>query len=170
MPNRKGGFTQLELIVVLAIMGLSAALVVPRLAGSLQNAQIKAALRDASNLMRRARVHSVLERKEYQVVVDRQTGTLSLQQPETPDGDPPQTLSDVQLPKDLNIASLDSAFSRKKKQKQENWVKKYLTFYPMGNSSGGSLHLTDGRERHYTIEINPFTGRVSILNESNSNT
>jgi general secretion pathway protein H len=164
MPNRKGGFSLVELIVVLVIMGVSAALVVPRLTGSLHNAQIRAALRDASNLMRRARVHSVLERREYEVVVDRQTSVLSLQQPETSDEEPPQVMGSVQLPEDLSIVSLDSAFSRVK-QKHENWTRKYLTFYPMGNSTGGSLHLMDGKERHYAVEINPFTGRVKILDE-----
>jgi len=166
IPNRTSGFTLIELILVFAIMAISAALVVPRFADSLENARVKAALRDASNLMRRARVHSVLERKEYQVVVDREAGSLSLQQPETLDEEDAPTLSSMELPQGLTISGMDLDFSgSKKEKKQEKWSKKYLTFYPMGNSSGGCLYLADSRDRRYTIEINPFTGRVSLFNE-----
>jgi general secretion pathway protein H len=164
--TRTSGFTLIELMLVLAIMAVSAALVVPRFADSLENVRVKTALRDASNMMRRARVHSVLERKEYLVVVDREEGTLTLQQSETQDEEDAPTLSGMELPRGLTISGMDMDFSgSKKEKKQEKWSKKYLTFYPMGTSSGGCLYLADSKDRHYTIEINPFTGRVSIFNE-----
>jgi general secretion pathway protein H len=156
-PSKTSGFTLIELILVLAIMAVSAALVVPRFVDSLENVRVKTALRDASNLMRRARVHSVLERKEYQVVVDREAGMLTLQPSQAPDeGETPS----------LTISGMDLDFTgSNKKKSQEKWSKKYLTFYPMGNSSGGRLSFADSRDRRYAIEINPFTGRVSIFNE-----
>jgi len=46
----RGGFTLLEMLVVLAILGLLAALVVPRLGGKVQDAQVETTKVEISNL------------------------------------------------------------------------------------------------------------------------
>jgi len=159
------GFTLIELIVVLAIVGVSAALVLPRFAESVQNARVKTALRDSSNLMRKARIHSVFKRQECRVVVDREKGTMVLQDAEKTDGEETPVLETIQLPQGLSIDRLETEFWKKKKKASKYGKKKEVIFYPMGNSSGGRLHLKDKKEKEYLIEVNPLNGRVKIIDE-----
>ena len=77
-PRRRGGFTLLEVLLVLIILGVIAALVVPQLMGTQERANINAT---------RASVHGLEE-------------TLKLYSVEH-SARPPQTLDDLLHPKDL---------------------------------------------------------------------
>ena len=64
-PARRAGFTLLELLIVLAILGVIAAMVAPNLLGTQKQAMIKAAAADIMNIENAAKRYAVDHDAEY---------------------------------------------------------------------------------------------------------
>ena len=161
-------------MIVITIMGLAMAVVVPRFGGALDRAEIRAALRDASDLLRTAHAQAVVKRENWLVRVDQEEGRLSLMGPRSQSDDNEESLVEaklISLPKGLKISDIEigksvkSASGKKKKKKKNKAAHDDIVFYPFGNSSGCAIEFRDGRKREYTIEVNPFTSRVQVINE-----
>jgi len=65
------GFTLLELLVLLLILGLAALLILPRFSGSREKLAENSLLRDLESKIRYAQYHAVLENKRYLFRYDR---------------------------------------------------------------------------------------------------
>lgn len=171
--NSPRGFSLVELLVVLSILGLSMTLVLPRFTGAIQSARVKTALRDAADLFRKAHAHSVLKRKQWLVRVDPEKGVFTLAvSPEdqegekmADDGEQAGAILTVSLPEELTVDSVKTDLSTHKRGKQKKQKPKDVIFYPLGNSSGGRVLIHDKKERRYTIEINPLNGRVRLIHD-----
>jgi general secretion pathway protein G len=59
VPLRQGGFTLIELMVVLAIIGVLAALIVPNVLGRADDARITAARTDVGNLVQALKLYKL---------------------------------------------------------------------------------------------------------------
>ena len=69
LPGRKDGFTLLELVVVLVLLGAAAAVVVPSFTGGMMGLQLETESRDLVTRMRQARVNAVAQQVVFRVVV-----------------------------------------------------------------------------------------------------
>jgi type II secretion system protein H len=165
--NKRRGFTLIELIVILVILGLSAAVVYPRIGAGLQGAKIRAGLRDASDLLRYARAQSIMTREQWRVQVDGKGGVLDLLGT-TQDDESDILTKSVVLPEGLSILSVRTELSTNRASRKEDTGPKDIIFYPVGNSSGGRIEFRDAKNRMYTIEVNPFNGKVRIIDETAS--
>jgi general secretion pathway protein H len=140
------GVTLLELLVVLSIMAIVAALVLPRLGGGVSTGELKGAARQLAAGLRFARSEALATRRETQVVMDLEHRSFHVAR----DG------REQALPRQIEL-KLFTAQSDLVSDKVGA-----IRFFPDGGSNGGRVTLGAG-ERKYNVDVDWLTGRVAIL-------
>jgi general secretion pathway protein H len=144
-PTRAAGFTMMELVVVLLLMGLML-LIVPRYAFTgVSGADLRASSRDIAAGLRLARSEAVLQRREATLTFDLEKRSFSLS----------NHAKVHQLPEALEL-KLFTAQSEVVNEKQGA-----IRFFPDGSSTGGRVTVASG-ERKYLVDVDWLTGKVSI--------
>ena len=138
------GFTLLELIVVMVIIGMMAMLVIPNI-GSGQSAIIKAQVREAMAVLRYTRRSATIEGKQKTIIL--REGGESAKRTNVDSGI--WTSRGVKL----QMGEPDDDTSEKTNTNTE------VTFFPEGGSSGGKITFTFNKITA-EIKINPLTGKI----------
>ena len=141
------GFSLLELLVVLVIIGLSASLVLPSLTGGLSSLRLKTAAREVSATLRYARSLAVSVGKEQVINMDIEEGKYWLNE----DKD-----NNRELPSDIRFLNVTT------QGEEVTTGMAGIVFYPMGNSSGSSIFITAGKDRNCHILTQLATGVVEV--------
>jgi len=171
VPIRRGGFTLIELVVVMAVLGLAAALVIPQM-GSVQVLRVQAALQtivsdltfaqaDAIAFQQRRAVVFDVENNRYRLVAIpgstiEESNTLYL-----PDGPGGRYVVSLNEPRYAGARISGSVFT----------AERPLVFDDLGTpmdsaggdapGSGGSITVS-GSGQTWTVVVEPFTGRISV--------
>ncbi len=151
MIQKNTGFTLLELIVVMAIVAMAAALVVPRINAS-QSTLFQSDLREALGVLKYGRRMAIIQSKDTSVTLQSNT-------------------EQTKRPRKLNpnhwiarVTSLHCQSEQENTQDTEDEEDKkdmtcHITFYPEGGSSANEILLSF---KHYRakITLNPLTGKA----------
>ena len=140
------GVTLLELLIVLSIMAIVAAMVVPMFGGGVSTGELKGAARQVAAGLRLARSEALATRQETRVVLDLERRTFKAE-PE------------------LREHALPHAIELKLFTAQSDLVTDRvgaIRFFPDGGSNGGRVTLAVG-ERKYDVDVDWLTGRVAII-------
>ena len=144
--RRAAGVSLIELMIVLMIMAIVAALVVPMLSGGVSNTQLRSAARQLASGLRLARSEAVSQRRETFLLLDVAGRRFKV------DRDPQEHA----LPRDVEL----KLFTAQKDLVDEKTGS--IRFYPDGGSNGGRITVGSG-ERKYEVDVDWLTGRVAIL-------
>lgn len=146
MHNRHQGFTLLEILIVLGLMGLMAALIVPRALSGNDYYTLGHNTRAVAAAMRLARGMAIAEQKETVVVFDLDQKTYQ---------------APLEKPKALDEAVHLQVFTSTAEISDDE-KKAGIRFYPDGGSSGGrvTLSLADSNR---AIDVVWMTGQINIL-------
>jgi len=139
------GFTLLELMVVLALLALLMGLVLPGLQRTVKKERDRATLRQLTLVLRLARSQAATTRQRVRVFVNRETGRYWLE-----GSDRRGVLTGMRLG-ETRLVWQDPGHRQG-----------YIAFYGDGSSSGGKLALEDTTGRHYNLEVEIITGKVSL--------
>lgn len=144
---KSAGFTLLEILLVLTIIGIASILVVPNV-GSLDSRSFSVQVRQANTLLNHARRTAVVQGQPASI----EFLAASIQDDELL---PSRSAVGSWQSTGIEITFIDST-------ERETIIEDSLeiTFFPEGGSTGGTLIL-ELEERQATIEIDPFSGRVS---------
>jgi general secretion pathway protein H len=150
------GFTLLELILVLLILGLASALIAPNLSGS-ESRNFNAQVREATSLLNYARRIAVVKglpgKAVFHTTADSAYDSDSL--PARSATTASWTSRGIELEyRDSTHQLVDAA----------DVVE--VIFYPEGGSTGGEITLRQG-SRQAVLRIDPFSGRVSTQLNAN---
>lgn len=144
-PSQPGdaGFTLLELLVVLALMGAAAALAVPSLREPLRGSELKRTASRLVELARTARAEALRSGVEHRLVVDAAARLVR--------GSSGRT---VAVPSGIRLRLLGEGNAVDAGQAA-------IRFSPDGSASGAGLGLDDGRSAA-EIGVDPLTGAAML--------
>lgn len=164
MKNK--GFALMELVVVLIILALSAALVTSSLSNLSRTVELKAAAKKVSGILRYYRSEAVNKGLTYQVLFDSELRAIKVQsvsitessvekgEDEKKEEDAPKTL--YGLPKGVQMKELDFT------SPQYPCDLPAIEFYPNGGSNGGSVLFNSPEREGYRIKVHFLTGMVEV--------
>ena len=172
--SRSRGFTLLELIVVLLIVGLMTALATPRLIGSWTKINLKTSAQKISSSLRYARSQAVSEQLLYYAVFDFEKNGLFIRSEKLKDDENDYFKTEIDSTETENLENkepktesylLPEGIKFEKAVDAKDEIDSGLfeiMFYPTGKSSGGSVILVDDKERRFQISVDFITGIVSL--------
>ncbi len=138
------GFSLMELVVVLAILGIGAAVVAPGIGRTADGIRARSEIGAVAAFLRSAREHAVTRGQAMEVRVDDETHTLVMRQAGHSGDSAVQATRAVSSL--VRIAAGPPAQS--------------VTFLPHGMSTGARFALTAPGARAYVITVDTLTGRV----------
>ncbi|MCP5130110.1 MAG: prepilin-type N-terminal cleavage/methylation domain-containing protein [Pseudomonadales bacterium] len=139
---RQRGFTMLELLVAITIVGLLMAVAVPASVTFYESMQYRQAVRDVITALASARYQAVNSGRAQDVAIDPVANTIELNGKRT------------RLPGGLSLA----VHSTRELNRDRLGV---IRFYPEGGSSGGDIDLERDNGTGVTISVDWLVGRVS---------
>ncbi len=148
-PGRAGGFTLLELLLVLVLAAVTLVVVGTRFSSGVSAAQHKGAARQLAAGLRFARGRAIAEQQEASLELNVEQRSFSVSGRERVH----------RLPEGLEL-SLFTA--------QEDLIDEEtgtIRFFPDGSSNGGRITVAY-RQRKYEVDVSWLTGRVKILETS----
>ena len=156
----KKGFTLLELLVVMIIVGLVAAITTPLLTGSLGSVTMRASAKRIAASFRFARQQSILHQRSYAVILHPDSNRVSVvssgSDGSAPDPHPESSAfridEQIALVPDPGLA-VDSDGSVA------------VAFHDDGSSSGGRILVRDRKDRQMVVDVDLVTGIVTIGDE-----
>ena len=144
---RVAGVTLLELLVVLMLMALIAAMATPFLpSGGVSSSELKSAAREVAAGLRFARSDAVASRQETRLVLDLEQRSFRI------DHDAREHALPKMVELKLFTAQRDLIDAKSGA----------IRFFPDGGSNGGRITIASG-ERKYEVDVDWLTGRVAIL-------
>lgn len=145
---KSGGFTLIEILVVVVIMAMVYSLVPPLFSSGVSSVEIKAAARKIATGLRKARNDAMVTKQERALVVNVDDRTFQLT------GD----ARIYRLPPAANV-NLFTA-----KEELAGSQSGAIRFYPDGGSTGGRITISGNNGPGYKVDVDWLTGRVAILN------
>ena len=157
--KKRAGFTLLELLVVLTIIGFLSLLIVPRL-GSLGLAQLRSEARRLRAVIQAGYELSVVEKRGYRLALDLDEQCYWLEVQSEADYQPAenQLFSKHCLPESLSIREFEAPG-----RKLSGSGRDYIYFSPFGYVEPGRIYLADNSGNGFTLFTVPATGQVEIL-------
>ncbi|WP_414649848.1 GspH/FimT family pseudopilin [Dyella sp.] len=144
-PGRVRGFTLLEMLVVIILIGVVAAAVSVSVAQGLSSARVNAASGEMAAALRATRAQAIVQGKDQAFTVDIRANTY------TPAGGTP-----VRLPQGMTLGITSAA------EDQINSSTGRIRFFPDGSSTGGHITLKL-QQRQWLVNVSWLTGAVSVV-------
>jgi general secretion pathway protein H len=148
-PRRSGGFTLLEMMIVLVIAGLLVAVAAPNFGPMLARAQLYSATRDIASALRHARGQAVVRGRETTFELNVHKGRYRI-------SDRGKIFS---LPGEVKL----SLYTTESETLDEGTGR--IRFFPDGSATGGRVTLAAGGQKRF-VDVNWLTGEVRLREEA----
>jgi len=139
---RQGGFSLIELVAVIILIGIALSVVSMQFSKSLENAKIQAASRDLVAALRYTRAQAIVKGQQAALDLDLQNNTY--QAPGRPV---------VKLPAQMHMTLLTA------ESEQTSATSGRIRFFADGGSTGGHISVLMG-QREWRVNVSWLTGQV----------
>ena len=165
--KKNKGFSLLELLLVIFLVGLLSALVVPSVSNSLASVRLKTAAKKTAAILRYARNQAVFKKKPFWVLVDKEVSGLAVLDEPFSGGTETDDSQDAfaSLPSSAKVflypegVLIDNLFIG---DQEISGSQSVFIFYPNGSCSGGEIVLQADSSFAYRISLNAVLGTAEI--------
>ncbi len=153
----KSGYTLIELVAVVALIGLFLTISVPKLRETLFSSSLKSAVRRLTGTIEQLRVDAVREHEELRLHLDLESDSYWITSSGMSDEER-EDATRIGLPSGVDL--VDVGFPAGKVMIGSAAIR----FFPRGYAEEALIHLRDGSDTVYTLFIRPFLPKVKIEN------
>jgi general secretion pathway protein H len=145
--HEKRGFTLLELVVVLVLVGVSTAIILPSLDRGLKKRQARQSVLALAAVARDLRRRAIDQGKLKRLTLEPPTGSYLASDRDI-----------VRLPETVSITGVSGG------EPIGDRLRQYV-FFPNGSLLGGEIELTDRTGSAYVIRMEAMAGRVVVIRQ-----
>lgn len=167
-PTGPGGFTLIELTLVILVIGIVSAMVLPRFGGLLDRQQMRRTVNVVRGMVRQLHAKAALTKRVYRLTFDLDTQQLTVchlqSLPPTGSGDvscvaeSSREMRGYAMP---NAVQLLDVVSPEGKKIHEGTAMTH--FYPTGQAEPSVIHLQTPDGTHVTLFIEALAGHVKVV-------
>jgi len=155
----KRGYTFIELIVVLVLVGMMLTLAAPRLRHALLTDHLKSTARKLVGIIDNLRNETIREQKAYALNFDLNANRFWTDYPSMTEEEMTLARGEaIALPSDVRIRDV---WIRGEGKIVEGEAR--IRFTRKGYTQSSAIHLRSDDEREFTLVLRPFSGKVEIL-------
>jgi prepilin-type N-terminal cleavage/methylation domain-containing protein len=155
--SSEGGFTLLELMIVMVIIGITVGYIGPRIFSGLFASNMDRATRDIISMIQVARSSAVTQHKTFFVRFDIDNEKIALYPMPESSGQEPEMLKERDLPDGVVLKGIKSPYQAKKEKGEMD-----LRVTIEGVVEQGVIYLEAGSGKTYTLMVKPFSGTLKI--------
>jgi type II secretion system protein H len=178
----RGGFSLIELMVVVVLIGIMAATIIPEMQGTYEDSLLRSTSRELVSLMNLASSRAVsrnellrvrLDQGTGQYALERQTGVGTRKQSFVPLRDVPggegkldsRIAIEIRQPGEAAspLEAEPGTFEKGRLDSPPGDRRDAIVFYPDGTADAGEIRLEDPSGFRLVLRINPVTARIRIV-------
>ena len=171
--DRNAGFTLVELMVVISLIGIMTAMIIPAMKGTFEDALLRSTSRKLVAACNLASIRAVAINQMHLLRLDLKKGRYTLERPvrereeggdlmpvrDIPGGEGElDTRIEIEVRKPMDDEEPDAA----ERPDEPPGQRDALSFYPDGTADAAEIILRDREGFRLSLRINPTTGRVNI--------
>jgi len=162
------GFTLIELMVVIAIIGIMTAMMIPEMKGSFQDALLRSTGRDLINVFDMANSRAVGLNQTRRVGLDEKSGRYLVEKFVVANGEEEFVPADDEMDSKGQVDSRISIELRPTdvvpgSDEAKDTEQSAFTFYPDGTAEASDIVLRDREGFRLMLHVNPVTAHVHIV-------
>ncbi len=149
-----GGFTLIELVIVVMLITVITAVAAPRLADQIGGARVRKAARDFCSLARLARSKAAAEVRDYGLILEPAAGRMVVRPVKAREA-LGSSLLRRRLPDGVRVQAVGASGSAGAGGAD-------LVFRPDGTASKARVVFRDGTGRRLEVQVDEITGRTTV--------